>query len=136
MREITHIAVHCTATNQIATVDAIKRYWYNELGWKSPGYHFIVEPDGKVVQLAELSQVTNGVRGFNSSLINVAYIGGIDAHGRPIDNRTPGQKKSLKNLLMHLKKQFPAAIIQGHCHFPNVRKDCPSFDAKTEYCLL
>lgn len=136
MRHITHIAVHCTATPQTASVESIRRYWQQTLGWKAPGYHFIVETSGNTVQLAQHNQVTNGVAGYNSSLINVAYIGGVDAANRPIDNRTPQQKAALISLLKELKKQYPAAIIQGHRDFPGVNKACPSFDAKTEYRQL
>jgi N-acetylmuramoyl-L-alanine amidase len=133
MRTITHIAVHCTATQQTATIDSIKRYWQNVLGWRSPGYHYVVEPNGNVIQLAQLHQVTNGVAGHNRNLVNVAYIGGVDGANRAVDNRTAQQKQALQNLLKHLKNQFPAAVIQGHRDFANVKKDCPSFDAKTEY---
>ena len=37
------------------------------------------------------------------------------------------------DLLKKLKKQFPKAIIQGHRDFPDVKKACPSFNAKEEY---
>lgn len=133
MRHITHIAIHCTATPQTASIESIRRYWQQTLGWKSPGYHYIIEANGNLVQLAPLTSITNGVVGYNSTLINIAYIGGIDATNRPVDNRTTQQKKALLSLLQELKKQFPAAIIQGHRDFPGVNKACPSFDAKTEY---
>ena len=32
-----------------------------------------------------------------------------------------------------LKFVFSGAIAQGHRDFPNVKKACPSFDAKSEY---
>nr|DAO44197.1 MAG TPA: endodeoxyribonuclease I [Caudoviricetes sp.] len=98
-----------------------------------PGYHFIIKPDGEVVQLLEIEKVSNGVKGFNSVSINISYIGGVDAQNKPIDNRTEAQKKALLDLLKKLKKQFPKAIIQGHRDFPDVKKACPSFDAKEEY---
>ena len=133
MREIKYIAVHCTATPQTATVSSIQNYWKNVLKWKMPGYHFIIKPDGEVVQLLEIEKVSNGVKGFNSVSINISYIGGVDSQNKPIDNRTENQKKALLNLLKKLKKQFPKAIIQGHRDFPDVKKACPSFDAKEEY---
>ena len=133
MREIKYRAVHCTATPQTATVSSIQNYWKNVLKWKMPGYHFIIKPNGEVVQLLEIEKVSNGVKGFNSVSINISYIGGVDSKNRPIDNRTPAQKKALFDLLKKLKKQFPKAIIQGHRDFPNVKKACPSFDAKEEY---
>ncbi len=98
-----------------------------------PGYHFIILPNGDVVQLLPIEQVSNGVAGFNSVLINIAYLGGVDATNKPLDNRTPAQKVAILKLLSDLKKKFPTAIIQGHRDFPNVKKACPSFDAKKEY---
>ena len=133
MREIKFLAVHCTATPQTATVSSIQSYWRNVLKWKMPGYHFIIKPDGEVVQLLEIEKVSNGVKGFNSVSINISYIGGVDAQNNPIDNRTPAQKKALLDLLKKLKKQFPKAVIQGHRDFPEVKKACPSFNAKEEY---
>ena len=135
MRNIKYIAVHCTASSQHATIK----------GWSKPGYHHIVDVNGKVFNTLSEDEVSNGVKGFNSNLINVAYIGGIDAKGKPVDNRTEEQKKSLLLLLKALKKKYPNAIIQGHRDFsPDTNKNgivdpwerikaCPCFDAKVEY---
>lgn len=136
MRSIKYIAVHCTATQPSATVSSIQNYWKQNLGWKNPGYHFIVKADGEIVQLLQIEQVSNGVAGYNSQIINIAYIGGIDEKGKPKDTRTLAQTQSLLKKLQELKKQFPSAKIQGHRDFPNVKKACPSFDAKNEYSAL
>jgi len=133
MRTIKYIAVHCTATSQKTSITAIQRYWKENLGWKMPGYHFIILPTGVAVPLLPIEEVSNGVQGFNSVLINIAYLGGVDAKNKPLDNRTPEQKSTLLELLKNYKNQFPNAIIQGHRDFPNVKKACPSFDAKKEY---
>jgi N-acetylmuramoyl-L-alanine amidase len=133
MRTITHIVVHCSATGQDAKVEAIQRYWKQNLGWKSPGYHYIIEADGKETQLLSIAQPSNGVKGWNKSIINVCYIGGVNKLGKAADNRTDAQKRQLLTRLKALKTMFPNAIIQGHKDFPNVAKACPSFDAKSEY---
>ena len=133
MRSIKYLAVHCTATSQKTSISAIQSYWKNQLGWKMPGYHFIIKPDGEIVNLLPIEQVSNGVQGFNSQIINISYIGGVDSKNVPLDTRTPQQKASLLKLLKELKQKFPTAIIQGHRDFPNVKKACPSFDAKNEY---
>lgn len=125
--------MHCTATSQNASISSIQNYWKKQLGWKMPGYHFIIKPDGQIVSLLPIEQVSNGVKGFNHESINISYIGGIDEKSTPEDNRTPAQKASLLQLLLELKQKFPKAIIQGHRDFPNVKKACPSFDAKKEY---
>jgi N-acetylmuramoyl-L-alanine amidase len=81
----------------------------------------------------DISLVSNGVKGFNSETINISYIGGVDEKNNPKDTRTDAQKATLLRLLKELKTKFPKTIIQGHRDFPNVKKACPSFDAKTEY---
>ena len=134
MITIKYIAIHCTATPQSATIDSIRNYWKNVLKWKQPGYHYIVKPDGSVVNLLDIDKISNGVKGYNHETINISYIGGIDeASGNPKDTRTDAQKVAIKNLLIQLRAKFPHAIIQGHRDFPNVKKACPSFDAKKEY---
>lgn len=144
MRNIKYIAVHCTASSQQATIKELLLE-FKRKGWSKPGYHHIVDVNGKVFNTLSEDEVSNGVKGFNSNLINVAYIGGIDAKGKPVDNRTEEQKKSLLLLLKALKKKYPNAIIQGHRDFsPDTNKNgivdpwerikaCPCFDAKVEY---
>lgn len=144
MRNIKYIAVHCTASHQSMTIEGLKQE-FRRKGWVNPGYHYVVSPDGKITQLLDEDKVSNGVKGFNSVSINVAYIGGIDTNGKPIDNRTDEQKASLRSLLKMLHKKYPTAVIQGHRDFsPDLNKDgkitpnewmksCPCFNAKEEY---
>lgn len=144
MRRIGYIAVHCTAGRQTQTVSDLQAE-FRRKGWVYPGYHYVVSPDGKIMQLLDEDKVSNGVNGFNSVSVNVAYIGGIGADGKAVDNRTDEQKKSLRQLLGMLKRKYPGAVIQGHRDFsPDTNgngvvdpweriKECPCFDAKEEY---
>lgn len=131
MRKINYIVLHCTATQSFATVEAIQNYWKNNLGWKMPGYHYIISANGGVKRLATEDQVTNGVAGYNANSIHISYIGGIDKAGNPQDTRTPEQKDAQIKLLKTLRAKYPMAIIQGHRDFPGVKKACPSFDVKS-----
>lgn len=128
MRVINYIVLHCTATSQKTKVESITRYWKETLGWNNPGYHFIILPDGTIVNLQPIEKPSNGVAGFNSNSLHISYIGGIDDKGRPIDNRTDAQKQAQIKLIKLYKNQFPNAQIKGHRDFPGVKKDCPSFD--------
>ena len=147
MRKIERIFVHCTASHQTASVNDIKNE-FKRKGWKNPGYHYIVDPGGAIHQLLDDEKVSNGVRGYNQTAINVAYIGGIDADGKATDNRTGPQKKALAKLLRLLRSRYPDAVILGHRDIsPDTNgngivdpweriKECPCFDAKTEYAGL
>lgn len=130
-REIKYLVVHCTATPITATIEAIKNYWKNNLGWKNNGYHYIIQRNGTVVNITPESQIANGVAGYNTNSIHMSYIGGVDANNKPIDNRTEAQKEAMFNLIMKLHNRYPSAEIKGHRDFPKVVKACPSFDVKT-----
>jgi hypothetical protein len=84
-REIKRIIIHCTGTSPKATVTSILNYWKNVLKWLNPGYH-IIYPEVGFTVLADFNSVTNGVKGFNSTAINLSYIGGIDDKGKAKDN--------------------------------------------------
>lgn len=128
MRKITHIVLHCTATPQSTTIKSIQNYWKNVLGWKSPGYHHIILPNGTIVDLLPIEQVSNGVAGHNATSIHISYIGGVDAKGKAVDSRTDAQKAAQVQLLRKYRAMFPGAKILGHRDFPGVAKSCPSFD--------
>jgi N-acetylmuramoyl-L-alanine amidase len=131
MREIKYIVVHCTATPQTTTVKSIQNHWKNNLGWKSPGYHRLIDASGKIHVLSNYALPTNGAAGFNTVSIHVSYIGGVDGK-KAVDNRTPEQKEVMLQLLKELKSQFPNAKILGHRDL-GAKKACPSFDAIAEY---
>lgn len=129
MRQIDNIVLHCTAGPQTQTVASI-RGWWRSLGWKKDGYHFLIKPNGEVVNLVPIEQPSNGVAGHNYNSIHISYIGGIDGNGKAVDNRTDAQKQSQILLLQKLRKQFPTAEIKGHRDFPGVTKSCPSFNVR------
>lgn len=144
MRSIKYIAVHCTASSQVWGVSELMLE-FKRKKWKYPGYHYVIHADGKISQLLDEEKISNGVKNYNASTINVAYIGGVDKNGVAVDNRTNAQKHSLNMLLKVLKGRYPKAVIQGHRDFsPDLNhngkvdkweriKECPCFDAKEEY---
>ena len=137
MRQIKRIFVHCTAGSQQQAIDDLKAE-FRRKGWSNPGYHYVITPNGGTHQLLAIEEVSNGVQGYNSTAINVAYMGGIDKDGKPVDNRTPEQKDALTLLLHKLKQMFHDAKIMGHRDIWGTdkskwKKMCPCFNAIEEY---
>ena len=130
-RNIKYLVCHCTATPVNTKVESIKRYWKNQLKWKSVGYHKIIEANGNIVTLANDDAITNGVKGYNAESLHCSYVG-----GQFNDNRTIEQRQAIAGVLLHWLKLYPNAKIIGHRDFPNVAKSCPQFDAEKEYGYL
>lgn len=146
MRGISRIFVHCTASWQGTTTLESLKAEFKAKGWKNPGYHWVIFPEGHVVQLLDEAKVANGVKNYNSHSIHVAWVGGIDKdHPKGIDNRTGIQKLALFDLLTKIKMRYKNAIILGHRDIsPDLNhngvidsweriKECPCFDAMVEY---
>ena len=141
MRDIKFIIIHCSAGSAQQKTEDIKTYWKRVLKWNSYGYHKLINADGSVETLADDNTIVNGVRGFNSSSINICYKGGLNG----IDTRTPQQKETLIALVKEYKKKYPRATVLGHRDLsPDLNKDgkitrnewvkiCPCFSAIDEY---
>ncbi len=140
MRDIQNLVLHCTATSPDHKLENIQHHWHKVLGWKNPGYHYIVLKDGTIKQLLSEDKVANGARGHNHNSIHISYIGGV-LNSKAVDTRTPEQEISMLKLLVDLKSRYPKAKVLGHRDFSPDKngngkvdmweriKECPCFDA-------
>ena len=133
-RRIDLIVIHCSATRcdrpfPLEAVIACHR----ARGFATVGYHYYVTRDGTVHAGRPLYQEGAHATGYNRRSIGVCYEGGLDPRGQPADTRTDAQKVTLLKLMQRLKKDYPHTRIVGHRDIPFVAKECPCFDARTEY---
>ena len=132
-RRVTEIIVHCSATpeGKDYTVNDIRR-WHKQQGWSDIGYHYVIYRNGHIEPGRDVDISGAHCDGHNSHSIGVCYIGGVARDGKTAkDTRTLAQKAALLSLLKDLRELYPGAKIYGHRDFAH--KDCPSFDAKSEY---
>ena len=137
LKEVKYLVVHCTATrlSQRVSVEDIDR-WHKAQGWSGIGYHWYVDRDGHIFPGRSEREAGAHVIGYNHCSIGICYEGGLDEQGISADTRTPSQKAALLFIIKDLKQSYPNAVILGHRDFPGVHKDCPCFDAKTEYSYI
>lgn len=150
MRWINKIIVHCTAnkvTSKITITDL--RNAHRQRGFNDIGYHYVVFPDGRVEEGRKEFRIGAHCSGQNYHSIGVAYVGGLDEKGKPADTRTEAQKSALLELLTKLTAKYHCPIY-GHRDFlrwsdtngngkrenGECLKDCPCYDAHSEYKML
>lgn len=139
-RTITELIVHCSATPEGVdyTVDDIRK-WHRQQGWSDIGYHYVVYRNGLIIDGRDVDLIGAHCLkgGHNTHSIGICYIGGVDKDDvkKSKDTRTHEQRAALKAILIDLKRLYPNAKIYGHRDFDK-GKDCPSFDARTEYSEL
>lgn len=132
------IAIHCSATHPSQDIGEEEiRKWHTAKGWTDIGYNIIIRRNGLVEIGRPIDYQGAHVAGFNRNSLGVCLIGGVDDKGNPSNNFTMAQFDALVKTLRFLKLYAPSATIQGHRDFPNVAKDCPSFDVRewvAEHC--
>lgn len=153
MRFIETIFIHCTAG--FGDVGAIRKHW-KSMGWKSDGYHFFIYEDGTVVKLNGLDKVTNGVANHNSKSVHISYQGGVEKKNvtKAMDTRTEAQKAAILDTIflvieeLKLTQKVSGLQIKGHRDISPDKnlngkvdsweriKECPSFDAISEYSWI
>lgn len=158
MRLIKNIVIHCSAGHSNAK--QIQEYFLRPVsqggrGWKTGGYHIIIEKDGTIHQMYPFEKITNGVAGYNSGIINICYVGGVDPKNvhKAVDTRTKEQHlsiiKSIEMAYLWIKENGQDITknlgVVGHRDYspdqnkngfiePYERiKECPSFDVIPQY---
>ena len=131
MNKIDAIVVHCSATR--AGQDIGKKE-INQMhvarGFQCIGYNYVVRLDGTVEVGRSLtidgahcnSKGFSGVS-YNKHSIGICYIGGLDAHGKAADTRTPEQKEAIAKLIKELCVGSALGALPHFCgRFPRA---CP-----------
>ena len=129
-RSIQKLIIHCSATPEGADIKAATiAKWHKQKGFKSIGYHYVIDLDGTIENGRPLAQPGAHCEGVNDCSVGICYIGGLDEDGHPKDTRTPEQHDALLILLTELKEAYPDAQIYGHNEL-NPNKSCPCFDVQ------
>lgn len=145
MGNLERLVIHCTATREGREVSSDEiRHWHTDpvskggRGWSQVGYTDMVHLDGRVERLVKNNEdgcvdtweITNGVKGYNSTSRHIVYVGGLAADGKTAkDTRTVAQKATLERYVRDWMRKWPVAEVVGH-HDLNKGKACPCFDVK------
>jgi len=124
MREINRIVVHHTATPTNTSVDSIRDYHMNNLGWRDIGYHYIIEVNGHLRLGRPDWMIGAHVKGKNSDSIGVAVIGNYQDINFLWQGRwSTRQARTLHVVLTDLRQRYPDVDIVTHRELANTL--CP-----------
>ena len=137
-RGMTHyIVVHCSAGHPDATARDVVRYHMELRGWRSCGYHAVIERDGTIVPTLHPDAIGAHVGDVksvgNGRAYGVCLIGGVSLPSMvPVDNFSDKQMAALASHLGGMAERYPDAEISGHRdlirRFGGGAKACPCFD--------
>jgi len=117
-RRIEYIVVHHSASPSASTtVDDITQ-WHLARGFKSIGYHYIIDSGGFVY--AGRTENTTGahVEGYNAHSIGICLIGNYE-----VELPTGYALQALRGIVQELRAKYPGARVVGHKDLGNTL--CP-----------
>lgn len=129
------IFVHCAATRPdwmaarpLSAKVAEITEWHKARGWKTIGYHWIIDRDGQVARGRPESTVGSHVAGHNTGSIGICLIGGHGANENDAfeKNFTAQQEAALRELIEDIKERTPIKKVRGHNEV--AAKACPGFN--------
>ena len=130
MRQINKIIIHCAYSGPdmdigVAEIDT----WHRQRGFKSIGYHYVINRQGGV-EIGRPESVTGAhTIGHNLDSIGICLAGGKRAdEPKPDSNFTLSQLNALKLVIDSLLLKYPGAKVFGHRDF--APRDCPCFDVR------
>jgi N-acetylmuramoyl-L-alanine amidase len=135
MRKITEINIHCAATRpswyagktgaeKVAEIDR----WHRDLGWRTVGYHYIIDRDGKFYRGRPEGMTGAFEPKVNAHGIGICLIGGYGSNATDAfeQHYTPEQEQTLRRLIKSLQDKHPTITkVTGHNDYSS--KACPGF---------
>ena len=133
------LVVHCSAGHPSAKAEAIVRFHMGIRGWRSCGYHAVIEQDGTLVPTLHPDAIGAHIGDVklvgNRRAYGVCLVGGVDLPSMiAVNNYTPAQMRRLADHLCALTGRYPDAVVTGHRdlirRFDASPKACPCFDVE------
>lgn len=136
MRRIRFLVVHCSASPD-GKAKSLERLVeeHKARGFRTIGYHYIIEPSGLRIAGRPEAEVGAHVEGHNADSIGICLIG--------TKKFTREAWLKLRDTVRELQAKYPQAAVCGHRDFsPDLDRDgkvepnewiklCPSFDVAT-----
>ena len=148
-RRTDYIVIHCSATKASSDIGADEiEQWHKAKGWSGIGYHSVIRRNGQVEFGRHFDEPGAHVEGQNYRSVSICLVGGLDESGKPENNFTDPQWRSLEATVLMLKCAYPLALVLGHRDLsPDTDgdgvvepqewlKDCPCFDAREWFASL
>lgn len=128
LSQVKFLAIHHTAGPDTQTPDQIAAFHINSNGWGGIGYHFLINSEGVVFYVGDISTARANVANLNDQVIGICLIGNF-TEGRVPTNE---QFDSANKLCDFFINSYPDLVnlnswdvVAGHKELPGQATTCP-----------
>ncbi len=123
MRQITTLVIHHSASGRDTTTLEMIEHWHiNNRGWKSIGYHYVIEGSG-IIRIGRRLPETGAHAPPNADRIGVCATGDNTVTGELWGSE---QIAALHTVVNAVKLLLPWIVVKGHRDVGNT--ECPGLD--------
>ena len=132
---VREIILHCSATRPewmanaplAAKLAEIRRWHMQDRGWRTIGYHWLIDFDGQRAAGRRETDIGAHVVDHNRGTIGICLIGGhgADADDTFAEHFTSAQARTVRALIADIRSRTPITKVTGHNTY--AAKACPGF---------
>lgn len=82
-------------------ITATANYHIRHNDWPGIGYHYMIDPDGRIFKVNKETTISNHVGGYNSSSIGICLIGLFTGDNRPTDRQLAAARWLVNRIGLH-----------------------------------
>lgn len=128
--QVNYLAIHHTASPDSQTPEEIADYHINQNGWGGIGYHFLINKEGVVFYVGDISTARANVANLNEQVIGIALIGDFTEGRVPTALALDSAHKLCQFFIDYqdLPNVKSWDKVRGHKELPNQTTICPGDD--------
>ena len=130
LSQVNYLAIHHTGGADSQTPQEIANEHITKNGWGGIGYHFLIDKDGFVYYVGDISTARANVANLNEQVIGIGLIGNFVAFQVPTE-----QQLVATHLLCEFLLNYPDLVnvrswdkVRGHKELPDQLTPCPGDD--------
>lgn len=125
--QVQYLAIHHTVSDDTQTPKEIADFHINNNGWGGIGYHFLIDKQGQVFYVGDMSTARANVSDMNEKVIGIGLIGNFIQGVSPTNKQLDSTYKLCQFLIEYpaLKNINGWEAVFGHRELPKQSTICP-----------
>lgn len=126
LSQVNFLVIHHTSTPDTQTPKEIAQSHINNNGWAGIGYHFLIDKQGLVYYVGDISTARANVANLNEQVVGIGLIGNFSTQA-PSDEQLESTHKLCEFFLNYpaLPNLTSWDCVKGHKELPNQTTNCP-----------
>lgn len=128
LSQVKYLAIHHSASDDTQSPEDIANFHIERNGWGGIGYHFLIDKEGQVFYVGDISTARANVANMNEQVVGIGLIGNFTKGQVPTSNQLDSARKLCEFFITdfpNLPNVKSWEVVLGHKELPNQKTICP-----------